>query len=74
MIMEMKLRIQRYSQVFKRVGMGYKELTFVFVHQNVSFFFWKRVSELVNAEFHIVSRASASYKITVRSQQTTNVR
>jgi hypothetical protein len=65
MIMKMKFRIKKYSQVFNRVGPGYRGLTkFIIIDQYVDFPGGLNFS-FADVEFHIVSSAPNLYRVHV---------
>jgi hypothetical protein len=67
MIMEIKVLIQKHSQVFKRVGSGYRGFTnFIPSHQYISFPWEGCNFGFSDGEFHILSSAPIFYKINVR--------
>jgi hypothetical protein len=75
MIMELKFRINKYSQVFNRVGTSYTGLKkFIIVNQCISFSSERNNSGFVNTEFHEVSNAPILYRINVRLKSIAAVR
>jgi hypothetical protein len=67
MIMGSKFRINKYSQVFNRVGTSYRGLEkFIIVYQFISFSSEENNSGFANVEFHEVRSAPTLYRINVR--------
>jgi hypothetical protein len=63
MVMEMKFIINKYSQVFYRVGPGYRELTKFLI---VKYFGFPREVynfRFTDVEFHTVSNAPTLYRV-----------
>jgi hypothetical protein len=75
MIMELKFRINKYSQVFNRVGTSFWGLTkFTIVNQFISFSWEGNNSGFANIEFYEVISAPALYRINVRLKSIAVVR
>jgi hypothetical protein len=68
MALKMKFRVNKYSQVFNRVGPGYVRLAkFININQYVSFPGGYNFSSTA-VEFHTVSSAPTLYRVNVRVQ------
>jgi hypothetical protein len=65
--MEMNFSINKYSQVFYRVGLGSRGLVkFIIIEQHVGFPGEGDNSSFTDAEFHTVSNAPTLYRVYVR--------
>jgi hypothetical protein len=70
MVMDMKFGINKYSEIFYRVGPVYKRLAkTVVVDQFVGFLRYGYNFSFTDAEFHTVSNAPTLYRVNVRLKQ-----
>jgi hypothetical protein len=73
--MESKFRINKYSQVFNRVGTSYRGLAkFIILNQCISFSWKRNNSGFTGIEFHEVSSVPTMYRINVRLKSIAVVR